>query len=236
MQLKVMTYNIHSCIDIGKKKSLDRIAALIKAERPDIVALNEIEAYSFRTGFINQPKRLAGLTDMDYYFGPTLRIGPVGFFGNCILSGKTLYKMRNFPLPGNREPRYCLKVRVDGPCGPVVVLATHLGLAGGERIKQLDELARIIDAHPVPLILMGDFNCNYDELGPLLKVVRDTSINLPAKMTFPSWDAAHRIDYIFTTPHFRCVEHYIVASDASDHLPVVAVLEQVEPPILTKNG
>lgn len=225
MQLKIMTYNIHSCIDIHKKKSLDRIGTMIKAERPDIVGLNEIEAFSFRTGFANQPKQLARLTQMDYHFGPTLKLGPVGFFGNGILFRKKLHKIKNFSLPGSKEPRRCLKVLMNGPGRTVTVLVTHLGLAGGERIEQLAELVRIIESHRGPLILMGDFNCNYDELGPLLSVVLDTNINHPVKFTYPAWEAAHRIDYIFATPHFKCLKHYVVASDASDHLPVVAVLE-----------
>lgn len=230
MKLKIMTYNIHSCIDIYKKKSLDRIAALIKAEKPDIMGLNEIEAYTPRTGFINQPKKLAALTNMDYCFGPTLRLGPVGFFGNCMMAKKTIYKVHNFPLPGQREPRRCLKARVDGPGGPVLVFITHLGLAGGERLKQLAELAAIIDRHSGPLILMGDFNCNYDELGPVLKIVHDTNLYQPPKLTFPSWGPTHRIDYIFTSAHFKCLEHRVPAGDASDHSPVIAEVELVGRP------
>lgn len=225
MRLKVMTYNIHSCIDVRKEKSLNRIGTMIKAERPDIIGLNEIEAFSLRTGFVNQPKQLGRLTNMNYHFGPTLKLGPVGFFGNGILSCKKLYNIKNFPLPGNREPRRCLRVQINGPDRPVTVLVTHLGLAGGERLKQLAELVRIIEAHPGPLILMGDFNCSYEELGTLLSVVLDTDITQPAKLTFPAWAAAHRIDYIFTTQHFRCLEHEVLTSDASDHLPVAAVLE-----------
>lgn len=225
MKLKVMTYNVHSCIDINKKKSLDRIGDLVRAEKPDITGLNEIETYSFRTYFINQPKRLARLTGMNYNFGPTLKLGPFGFFGNAFLSCQELYNVTNLPLPGNREPRRCLKAWLDGPGGPVTILVTHLGLSGGERIKQLAELVRIIESCRGPLILMGDFNCNHDELGPLLSVVTDTAVNHPLNPTYPAWRAEHRIDYIFTTPHFKCLEHHVIMCDASDHLPVVAVLE-----------
>lgn len=225
MKLKIMTYNVHSCIDINKKKSLDRIAELVRVEKPDVIGLNEIESYSYRTGFVNQPRKLARLTDTNYHFGPTLKLGPVGFFGNGVLSGRELYNVQNLPLPGNREPRRCLKVWLDSPGGPVTVLVTHLGLAGGERKKQLAELVKIIEACRGPLILMGDFNCKAEELGPLLSVLIDTGSNQPDNPTYPAWGAEHRIDYIFTSDHFKCLEHYVVKSDASDHLPVAALLE-----------
>jgi endonuclease/exonuclease/phosphatase family metal-dependent hydrolase len=225
LKIKVLTYNVHSCIDINKKRSLYRIGALVKSVSPDIAGLNEIEKHSFRTYFINQPKKIARLASMDYFFGPTLKLGPFGLFGNGILTSKKISNVQNFPLPGNREPRCCLKVQLDVPGGPVTVLVTHLGLAGGERLQQLAELVRIIESSPGPLILMGDFNCNYEELGPLLNVVIDTDVKRQPEPTFPSWCAAHRLDYIFTTPHFRCIEHFAIASDASDHLPVAAVLE-----------
>lgn len=225
MKIKVLTYNVHSCIDINKKRSLTRIGSLIKSASADIAGLNEVEKHSFRTCFVNQPKKIARLASMDYFFGPTMKLGPFGFFGNGILTSKKICNVQNFSLPGGREPRCCLKVQLDAPGGPVTVLVTHLGLAGGERLQQLAELVRIIESHPGPLILMGDFNSNYEELGPLLNVVMDTNIKQQPEPTFPSWGAAHRLDYILTTPHFRCIEHCVIASDASDHLPVAAGLE-----------
>jgi len=43
MDVKVATYNIHSCIGTDNLYSTDRIAAVIKGDQPDVVCLQEVE-------------------------------------------------------------------------------------------------------------------------------------------------------------------------------------------------
>lgn len=223
--MMVMTYNVHSCKDINKKNSLNRIAELIRQEKPAVVGLNEIESFSPRTWMVNQPKRLAMSRDMLYIYGPTLRLGPLGFFGNAVLSRYPISKTANFRLPGSREPRCCLKVELRISGGNVTVFGTHLGLNRQERAEQIAELADIVSKEKNPVILMGDFNCGTDQMQLLYKTLTDTGQLFGSGSTYPSSGPVDRIDYILVSPECKCKNVYLPVSDASDHLPVIAELE-----------
>lgn len=223
--MKVMTYNVHSCKDINKNNTLSRIAELIKKERPSIVGLNEIENRSPRTWFVNQPKKLAKARDMLFAYGPTLRLGRIGFFGNAVLSRYPIHAAENIRLPGNREPRKCLRTVLRTPRGNITVLSTHLGLNDAERDKQIQKLLEIIQAEKKPLILMGDFNCKAQQLNPLLKILTDSGALFGSIPTYSSVNPTARIDYILVSKHFTCQNLTIPQTQASDHFPVLAELE-----------
>ncbi len=220
-----MTYNVHSCIDIYKKNSLTRIAEMIRQEKPAIVGLNEVETFSPRTRFANQPKRLAAARDMLFRYGPTIKMGPLGFFGNAVLSRYPVLESSNHRLPGSREPRCCLRTRLRLPVGNVTVFSTHLGLNRNERTEQIAELAQLICLEKNPVILMGDANCGTDQLAPLYQMLTDTGELFDAKPTYPCDSPVDRIDYILVSPQFTCKGLYSSYSEASDHLPVIAELE-----------
>ncbi len=223
--MKIMTYNIHSCIDMQKKNSLSRIAGLIRQERPAVVGLNEAECFSPRTCFVNQPKRLAAARNMMYSYGPTIKLGPIGFFGNAVLSRYPIVEMKNFALPSKREPRCCLRTVLRTSNGYITVFSTHLGLNREQRFKQIDELVRLVRTEKNPVILMGDFNCGTDQLAPLSELLQDTGAMFGSKLTYPFDKPVDRIDYILVSRDIACKEVYIPFNDASDHLPVIADLE-----------
>lgn len=225
--MRVMTYNVHSCIDTDRKNSLPRVVQLIKQEKIAVAGLNEIETFSPRTWFANQPKRLAQALDMVYCYGPTIRLGRTGFFGNAVLSRYPIVEHRNIKLPGVkiREPRCCLKAVLGVKGGYLTVLTTHLGLDAADRKDQIKELARLVKAEKNPVILMGDFNCGTGELEPVYEVMTDGGAGFGTGFTYPADNPAHRIDYIFISPPITCSHIYIPDCDASDHLPVVADLQ-----------
>lgn len=219
-----MTYNVHSCIDMQKKNSLNAIAELIKKEKPVVVGINEIESFSPRTRFANQPKRLAASRDMLMAYGPTLELGPIGFFGNAVLSRFPIYDKANFRLPGSREPRCCLRTRLRAPEGVITVYSTHLGLNREERTGQIAELTRLVAGEKNPVILMGDFNCGTDQLAPLYEMLTDTGALFGSRSTYPYDNPIDRIDYILISKKCKCNNLYSPYSAASDHLPVIADL------------
>ena len=225
VKMKVMTYNVHSCIDMNKKNSLKGVAEVIKKEKPAVVGINEIESYSPRTRFANQPKRLAASRQMLFAYGPTLKLGPIGFFGNAVLSRYPIYESSNHRLPGSREPRCCLKTKLHMPHDYITVFSTHLGLNRAERTEQIAELARLVSKEKNHVILMGDFNCGTDQLAPLYEMLTDTGQLFGAKPTYPHDNPIDRIDYILISKAIKCKTLYSPYSDASDHLPVIADLE-----------
>src|SRR5258706_40384 len=83
--LRVMTYNIHVGVGMDKKLDLARIAAVINAQHPDLVGLQEVDHGVTRTQRIDEIAELAKLTRMDYAFAFNLRYQG-GQYGVAILS------------------------------------------------------------------------------------------------------------------------------------------------------
>lgn len=224
--MRIMSYNIHSCKDINGQNSLDRVARLIKEEHITIAGFNEIESFSLRTGFVNQPRKLARAREMISCYGPTLRLRPIGFFGNALLSRYPIIGHENLKLPGftGREPRCCLKAVLRVPGGYLTVLLTHLTLNAADRKAQVETLAGLVKKEDNPVILMGDFNCSTAELQPLEETMVDAGGKFGSLGTYPYGNPTHRIDYIFISPDITCTRFHIPNCDASDHLPIVADL------------
>src|SRR5688572_27405034 len=83
--LRVLTYNIHHSEGRDAQFDLDRIAGVIRAANPDIVALQELDQGNSRSGFdVFQLNRLAELTSLDGYFGKTINYMG-GEYGNGVL-------------------------------------------------------------------------------------------------------------------------------------------------------
>ncbi|MBL4641696.1 MAG: hypothetical protein JKX86_07725 [Verrucomicrobiales bacterium] len=69
--LRVMTYNIHHAEGLDGKVDLERIANVIRQSNADIVALQEVDKNTRRTGGIDMPADLARRTGMNIVFGAT---------------------------------------------------------------------------------------------------------------------------------------------------------------------
>ena len=68
LQLRVLSYNIHHGAGIDGKLDLPRIAGVITAVNPDLVALQEVDRKTRRTKQQDQPAMLAKLTGMKILF------------------------------------------------------------------------------------------------------------------------------------------------------------------------
>lgn len=82
MDVKITTYNVHSCIGTDNLYSADRIATVIKVVQPDIVCLQEVEVNDTLTKTRlwsqyhddDQPGLIAATAGLDYYvFVPAIR-------------------------------------------------------------------------------------------------------------------------------------------------------------------
>lgn len=98
-----------------------------------------------------------------------------------------------------REPRRVIKAEIAAPQGPLRVIATHLGLAVGERRGQARRLLEIADATQATTIVMGDFN-DWFWPGSVRKAL---SWQFPGRTrcrTFPSRFPLFRLDRIYCRP------------------------------------
>ena len=59
-----MTYNIRGCVGADGKCEPSRVAEVIRAVEPDVVALQEVDVGQGRSGNLDQAQHLAELTNL----------------------------------------------------------------------------------------------------------------------------------------------------------------------------
>lgn len=237
-RVRIMTYNVHSCIGLDQRHDPRRIARVIAHYHPDIICLQELDVGHARSSGVHQARQIASLLRLEYHFHSVREIEDQQF-GNAILSRYPLQIVRVGPLPTvkNRrgvERRGALWVEVDTAAGPVQVLNTHLGLWPDERALQVKALlseAWLGSREDVPLIVCGDLNCGpgsppYRDLsGPFRDCQLQVPGNKPRNTWFSRWPL-RRLDHIFVEPPLETRHVHIptfdLARTASDHLPLVA--------------
>ena len=226
--LTVMTYNIHSGRGIDGILDLDRIHEVIETSGAQIVALQEVDRWVSRTGWVDQMSNLARRKPWHHAYGANLLLPP-GFYGNALLSAYPIRDSSNVSLASPRETRGFLRSVVEvAPGQNIAVYVTHWGLNPAEREEHAKILVRHLGREELPVVLMGDFNAFADsvEMRALQEVLHDVGAK-EALPTFPADSPSHRIDYIFVSDHFEVKEVRVVDTLASDHLPVVAKLRLV---------
>src|SRR5918999_5316530 len=159
-RLRVMTYNIHVGIGMDKKLDLERVAEVIKRERPDIVGLQEVDRGVERTNRVDQLKELARLTGMDYAFAHNLDYQG-GQYGVAVLSRFPILAIdhRRYANTRERERRGFIRVEVEVKGRRLHFVTTHLDyqFADGRLFETRQLLDALKDVRG-PVIVTGDFN------------------------------------------------------------------------------
>ncbi len=234
--LRVMTYNVHSCIGMDGHLSPERIARVIARHEPDIIALQELDMQRSRTESVDQPQVIARHLGMSYHFHPSMRIEKEQY-GNAILSRYPLEVVSagSLPVPrrGRHEVRGVLWVKVEVDGTQWQVFNTHLGLNPDERMVQIQALLsdRWLNnpACRGPVVLCGDLNAwpNSKVMAAVRQSMRDTAHRRRIK-TWMSQLLIGQLDYIFTGPGITSAGTKTSRTDldrvASDHLPLIADL------------
>jgi endonuclease/exonuclease/phosphatase family metal-dependent hydrolase len=237
--IRVLTYNIHHGEGADGKLDLERIAKVIMSEKPDLVALQEVDQKTKRTGGVDQLERLAILTGMFSTFGPAMDYQG-GSYGVGILSRWPLIgaKTHSLPAPTGVEPRAVLsaEVAIDDRGTKIRFLGTHVDHRSdpAQRTAQVARIRELFPPKPDGLseLLAGDFNATPDSevIKSLLTEWTDTASG-QTFLTSPAGSPKRRIDYILLRPStgWRVVEtRALDESVASDHRPVLAILEKLK--------
>lgn len=223
--LTVMTYNIHFGKGRDGRVDLERIANTIRANGAQVVALQEVERRVPRSGMTHQARDLARILGMDYVYAPNLGIGQLGY-GNAILSAFPILDWESTSFPGVRERRGIVRASLDVGEGQIIqVFCTHLSFDPSEIDVQYRLAMEFIERFPDEKIIMGDLNLHEqsEQIETLSNQYQD--VGRYAGLTFPSWSPEWRIDYIFVSRNINVKNVWVMRSHASDHFPVVAVLE-----------
>lgn len=240
-RVRVLTYNIHHGEGEDGRLDLARIAALMRAERADLVAVQEVDRRVRRSGGHDQPRELERLTGLRSVFGPNLRRFQGGDYGNVVLTRAAPGRTTNhrLPNPEQKEPRGLLDVALtlrhpDGAREEVRFLATHFGF-GPAQLPSVAAVGEVVRAAPDrPMVLAGDLNAEpdsavLDALRAQGWVVAGGPSVLP---THPAPRPRRQIDYVLYRPasRWRVVEARVTGNGVdSDHRPLIAELELLPP-------
>jgi endonuclease/exonuclease/phosphatase family metal-dependent hydrolase len=207
-----------------RTENLDAIAGLIQPY--DMVALQEADSGSLRSGFINQSRYLASQAGMPFWCHQSNRkVGNVAYAGNGFLSRFEPDAVEEFRLPGVIPGRGSLMARFGKGAGALVIAVVHLALGKRARKQQLEFLSRQLRVYP-NLVVMGDLNTvvSSQELQDFCDRLRlsTPTANLPS---YPSWQPQRAIDHILLSQSIQCLGARVVDVSYSDHCPVELELQ-----------
>jgi len=223
----IASYNTHGGVGIDRRYAPERIAGVLAELGADIIALQELQA---RDAGLDMLALLGDATGYHAIAGPTLRLAD-GHFGNGLLSRYPVVSTRRIALAvGRREPRGAIDAIVDCNGAHLRVIATHLGLARGERREQIAGLLGAIRGGPaLPTVLLGDLN-EWFLHRRALRHLHAHFGEAPARATFPSLLPLLALDRVWMAPAHRLgrvrAHRSRLARIASDHLPLLAEIRE----------
>jgi endonuclease/exonuclease/phosphatase family metal-dependent hydrolase len=200
-------------------ETLDNIAHILKEY--DIVGLQELDAGSHRTNYVDLTEYLADKAHYPFWYHQLNRnLGRIAQHGNGLLSRFRPTEIREHKLPGVMPGRGGLLVRYGHGEQSLVVIMLHLALSTRARMRQLGYVAELVNQYR-HVVVMGDLNCapGSPEMAMLF---RTTHLHEPLEVlhTFPSWRPERNIDHILVSPELQVVHCSVLNHAHSDHLPI----------------
>ncbi|HEX2794337.1 MAG TPA: endonuclease/exonuclease/phosphatase family protein [Croceicoccus sp.] len=228
LRLKFASYNIHKAVGLDRRRDPDRILSVLREIDADIVALQECDR---RFGQRESVLPRARIEDSHYRtIGLGMMPTSLGWHGNTFLVKKGIEVIDVAPVPlPTLEPRGAVRIDVAMGKKRVRAIGMHLDLSGFRRVHQGEAVLRhLADCDgDCPTVIMGDTN-EWSATGGLLRLFREGWHTAECGPSFPTRRPIARLDRIFATSDWQCdesgVHHSLLASKASDHLPVWATL------------
>ena len=223
--LIVLSFNIHHSVGIDNVLDLQRIANVINAERPDLVALQGVDINTKRSGCTNQMEVLAKLTNMNFVFGKSMNWNG-GEYGNGILGKFDIISNEIYPLPG--EQRCALVTTLNINDTIIAFVSTHLDKEKEFRDKSIIPIEDLlVNYAEMPLIFAGDLNAapDSDILNSLGAKLINANIN---NNTIPVAEPNLKTNYIMYAPKqsWEVVSSKVLNDNiTSDYRPIKAILK-----------
>lgn len=205
-------------------KNLTRLAGLLS--HFDIVALQETDGGSIRTGNMNQVKFLAETAGFPYWYQQLNRnLGALAKHGNGVLCRLKPHLLEDHALPGLFPGRGAIALQFGQGKNSLLLVALHLSLGSKARNNQLQYIMDLIQDYK-HVILMGDLNTQAEKLFKL-SPLRGADLHSPRGTfhTFPSWRPKLHLDHILVSPSLTIKSAEVIQYQGSDHLPIAMEVE-----------
>ena len=227
--VRFMSYNVRNGRGMDNVRNCQRIANVINNARPDVVAVQEIDSVTARSGNTYVLREIAERTQMNDYFAAAIDYDG-GKYGIGILSKVQPIRLKRLSLPGREEKRAMMIAEFDN----YLFACTHLSLTEEDRMKSLEILRTEAKAAGKPFFLAGDFNAHPDDAF-IKELKKDFQILSNAgKFTFPADKPNEVLDYLVApkqeTPTYVVRSAKVIDEPmASDHRPILVELDFAVP-------
>ena len=245
--LRVLTLNIAHGRGTGPNQvlrsgqafrpNLDAVAGVLRRERPDAAALQEADGPSWWSGDFDHVAYLAGKAGFEHSFrGEHAKTGrPKLSYGTALLLSTAPAGQKSVAFSQSRltPSKGYVVCTIDWPGRDGVqvdVVSVHLDFAwGAVRARQVQQMANELGPRGRPLIVMGDFNCEWQWQEPTLRTLAE-GLRLRAFKpeaedmdTFPK--LSRRLDWVLISPELEFISYRVLPDVVSDHRAVVAEVQ-----------
>lgn len=212
------------------RTNLDRIAAVIRAEAPDIVCLSEVvmDSGPVQIDQVEYLARAAGFARHaaaeNYSFGlPFFRIRS----GNAVLTNFELRSLevvqlagaRPFWSPTNNRRALLVELEIGGAWLLAASIRNDSFDLANNLVQVVEILARIGDR---PALVAGDFNAEPGTAPMERWLAGGRFVGFAAEpATYPAHAPTRRLDHVLAPASWRVIDQRVVETGVSDHLGVV---------------
>ena len=203
-----------------RQRNLTSIGALLHGY--DVVGLQEVDAGSLRSAFVDQTEYLAHAGGYPHWYKQVNReLGSFARHSNGILSRLRPSHVTSHKLPGLPGRGVLLAELPTSTGDTLAVCVLHLALGWRARRRQLEYLVALAGAYRF-IVLMGDFNCSCRSPSLRAAVERAGLHGLDCELkTFPSWRPHSNLDHILVSSTLRIEGARVLSYALSDHLPLL---------------
>lgn len=226
--LKLMTYNIKNANGMDDVCNFQRVANVINNASPDVVAIQEVDSMTSRSGQKYVLGEIAERTQMHGYFAPAIDFDG-GKYGIGLLTRQVPVRLQTIPLPGREEARALILAEFED----YIYCCTHMSLTEEDRMKSLKIVKSFTAPYKKPLFLAGDMNAE-PESDFIKELQKDFQLlSNPKQHTYPAPEPKETIDYIATLKSnangFALISAQVLNEPmASDHRPILVKLRTAE--------
>lgn len=216
------------------QKNIDAIAAAIRREKPDVLALQEADAPSSWSGSFDHVQVLAGSAEYAHVFhGLHFEAGVfywklqygTALLARCALDAPASYRFSVPPL--HTKGFVIAELKFDGR--PLIVTSVHLTSGSSAiRRKEAERIISILTKFDKPIVLMGDFNSRWSHETDAVRILA-TRLGLHAfhadeqgLATFSVRVPKTRIDWILIPADLEFIDYHVWEGEISDHFGVSA--------------
>jgi endonuclease/exonuclease/phosphatase family metal-dependent hydrolase len=233
--LRIVSYNIHHANPPAKPGliDIDAIVTIFKKYPADVIALQEVDVYTKRSGNIHEAKAIGDALGMYVFFGKAIDHDG-GYYGVALLSRFLLKDTQIVRLPmdtaSKGEPRVLITATITLASGRSIIIAcTHLDHRKESKSRELQvtEINAVAKKNATLFVLAGDLNAEpgTSAIQLLDETFQRSCDNCP--LTFPDINPNRTIDYIGfkKMKGIKILSHEVLQEPyASDHLPIRAVI------------